>query len=211
MQKGHDKKRKEKKKGDLECDMRASANHSKESLRRHYDRHHNAYHDTFGPDFPCDLCDAISRTCPELDQRHRTGQGGAKECEMMDALDYDYAALLRFVIEREVAKGDDCRGLQCIAHWQFGGVRGICFKALCEEWVKERQQKGRLWWKLLPYGDRIPEMELFDDGGLEPEWAVMRYYEPGDEPRLTDNEREIVRLWQERMKKKKNARTGTGM
>ncbi|EJD41670.1 hypothetical protein AURDEDRAFT_169329 [Auricularia subglabra TFB-10046 SS5] len=196
MQDGHTKKRKAAKTSDKgkkacpECGLEAL---SEKGFKSHRRRYHNEFAKTFGADYPCVLCGSDTvPTCPAEYHRHRTGQGGAGICSVMKLVDYDYARLLRFLVDRELAKGPDCRGLECIAHWQFGGLRGICFKALCEEWRKERDGNGGgdMQSELRPYGHLVPKMELSGNEGDLRDWEEMGFYDAGEEPKLTGNERE---------------------
>ncbi|EJD40413.1 hypothetical protein AURDEDRAFT_127725 [Auricularia subglabra TFB-10046 SS5] len=187
---GHNNHRMVVQRGDKSCVEHGLSDMTDNALKHHKDRWHNRYLRNFGENYPCFLCgNDRPMTCPSEYRRHRVGRG-IPQCEVMADLEGDYARLLRWLIERELAKGDGCRGLECMAHWQLGGAGGKCFEALCVEWHKERSKQGPLWLALRAYGDRVPWMTLVmndkkGEGEYVKKWVVRKkdgYYKPGDEP-----------------------------
>ncbi|EJD40414.1 hypothetical protein AURDEDRAFT_127726 [Auricularia subglabra TFB-10046 SS5] len=176
------------KKGTERCDECGQTHLTVTGLKRHTARYHNRFARNFGASYPCVLCGEYnSITCPAEYRRHRVGDG-VPQCAVMADCGGDYAQLLRFLASREVKKGDAGRGLECVAHWQFGGAQGKCFQALCREWAQKRKDPRALWAKFRAQGGRVPKMDLVPndaEGEGEPAMKWGRKgdcYAPGQEP-----------------------------
>ncbi|EJD41681.1 hypothetical protein AURDEDRAFT_169340 [Auricularia subglabra TFB-10046 SS5] len=171
--------------GAFECDDCGAQFAKRPALRNHRMRLHNPFIINFGKKYACILCTENVSTACEHYHRHRTGKG-IPQCSVMKRLDGDYTALMRSLVAAELAKGVDGKGLECLAHWQFGGKGTQCFKGLCKAWDEERTAKGELWQAMRAHGDRIPVMDLIDgqgDGEYPMKWAPTgEFYEPGMEP-----------------------------